>query len=148
MESREWLQKVAADKNGKVVVSAISKRAHIANSTLTDRLNNPEGLTVDQVIAICRAYSYPFTQGLLDLGFITEADLRLPAIQATLRDATDQQLVDEISRRLDAGNRAVFDRPIRPVPQELSEGATKLPPVEELAANPHQLDPEQGDHIE
>lgn len=148
MEPREWLQKVAADKNGKVVVSAISKRAHIANSTLTDRLNNPEGLTVDQVIAICRAYSYPFTQGLLDLGFITEADLRLPAIQATLRDATDQQLVDEIARRLEHGNRAAFDKPLRPVPQKLSDAETKLPPVEELAANPHQLDPEQGDHIE
>ena len=143
MDTTEWLNAVTESAS----INAIAMRAKVSQSTLS-RHARDGALTADEVIRISRAYHYPITQALIEHDLITDDDLRLPAIQASLRDATDQQLVDEISRRLDAGNRAVFDRPIRPVPQELSEGATKLPPVEELAANPHQLDPEQGDHIE
>ncbi|QOR47611.1 hypothetical protein INS90_10255 [Trueperella pecoris] len=149
MKAKEWLQKVAADENGRVVISAISKRSSLANSTLTERAK-ADSLTADQVIAICRAYRYPVSQGLIDLEFITEEDLKLPSIQATLRDATDEQLVDEIARRLEQGRREVFDRPIRPVDDRpvLSEVPDTMPPLEEMAANPHRLELEQGDHLE
>lgn len=143
MDTTKWLDKVTE----RASINSIAMKAKVSQSTLS-RHARDGSLTADEVIRISRAYHYPVTHALIEHGLITEDDLRLPAIQATLRDATDQQLVDEIARRLEHGNRAAFDKPLQPVPQKMSDTETKLPPVEELAANPHQLDSEQGDHIE
>ena len=145
MEAMNWLLKATKEHS----VNAIALKSGLVQSTLNTRAK-ADSLTADQVIAICRAYRYPVSQGLLDLEFITEEDLKLPSIQATLRDATDEQLVDEIARRLEQGKREVFDRPIRPAggPPVLSEVPDTMPPLEEMAANHHKLESEQGDHID
>ncbi|WP_341741340.1 hypothetical protein [Trueperella pyogenes] len=137
MEAMNWLTKATKEQS----VNAIALKSGLVQSTLNTRAK-ADSLTADQVIAICRAYRYPVSQGLIDLEFITEEDLKLPSIQATLRDATDEQLVDEIARRLEQGRREVFDRPV------LSEVPDTMPPLEEMAANHHKLESEQGDHLD
>lgn len=108
MESMNWLTKATKEQS----VNAIALKSGLVQSTLNTRAK-ADSLTADQVIAICRAYRYPVTQGLLDLGFITEKELQLPAIHAALHDATDRELVDEIARRLEQGHHEEFDKPIQ-----------------------------------
>ncbi|WP_406709327.1 hypothetical protein QEV61_04545 [Trueperella pyogenes] len=149
MNTAKWLKEIAGTTGGALSINAIAIKAGLPQATL-NRHVNAGALTAEEVISICRAYLYPVTQGLVDLGFITEEDLKLPSIQATLRDATDEQLVDEIARRLEQGKREAFDQPIRPVDGRpvLSEVPDTMPPIEEMAANPHGLELEQGDHLE
>lgn len=149
MNTAKWLKEIAGTTGGALSINAIAIKAELPQATL-NRHVNAGALTAEEVISICRAYRYPVTQGLVDLAFITEEDLKLPSIQATLRDATDEQLVDEIARRLEQGRREVFDRPIRPVDDRpvLSEVPDTMPPLEEMAANPHRLELEQGDHLD
>ncbi|OCA93149.1 hypothetical protein ACU21_01500 [Actinobaculum suis] len=98
-DQREWLAKVSNQEAETLSINAVATRAGIVQSTLSRRID-AGGITADQAIKICRAYSADVIQGLLDLGFITEADLKQPAARAMLKDAKDEDLIAEIGRRI------------------------------------------------
>ena len=112
MNTAKWLKNVAGTTGGTLSINAIATKSELPQATL-NRHVNAGALAAEEVISICRAYRYPVTQGLLDLGFITEKELQLPAIHAALHDATDRELVDEIARRLEQGHHEEFDKPIQ-----------------------------------
>ncbi|USR79370.1 hypothetical protein [Arcanobacterium pinnipediorum] len=89
------------------------------------------------VIAISRSYEYDVVGALLELGFITKRDLTVQKIKVALADATDKELVDEISRRLENGNREEFDKPLRPVPDLDDDRNLSEPDINLEAASPH-----------
>lgn len=112
-EQREWLAKVSNQEVENLSINAIATKSGIVQSTLSRRID-AGGITADQAIKICRAYSADVIQGLLDLGFITEADLKQPAARAMLKDAKDEDLIAEIGRRIarTPRGRGPWDEPV------------------------------------
>lgn len=100
-------------------ISGIAAKAHLNQSTLNLR-SGRDKMSADQVIAICKAYSYDVMQALIELNFISKADANRPAVTRALKLATDTELVNEIARRLADANRdnRAFDKPVLEVVDE------------------------------
>lgn len=132
-----WLAKVTRTELAEVSINQVAQRAGLTQSVLNRRAK-ADDLTSDQVIAIARAYRYDVIKGLLELGFVTESDLRQPHVIATLRDATDDQIVAEVARRIREGrDTTAFDAPVN-----LSVVSDSLPDESRFAANTDDLDGE------
>lgn len=142
MEIREWLEKTTKSKAGELSINAIANASDIPQATLNRRVKAGD-LSADMVIAISRAYEYDVVGALLELGFITKRDLTIQQIRVSLTDATDKELVDEIARRLDQGNREEFDKPLRAVPDLPDDENLSEPIVSLEAASPHEFETDQ-----
>lgn len=137
MNTNEWLAKVSGQDAEFLSINAIATRTGLPQVTLNRRAK-ADDLTSDQVIAIARAYRYDVIKGLLELGFVTESDLRQPHVIATLRDATDDQIVAEVARRIREGrDTTAFDEPVN-----LSVVSDSVPDESLLAAHTDDLDGE------
>ncbi len=109
----KWLEKVT--NASPVTVNSVAVMSGIPQNTLSRRVKSND-LTADQVISICRAYTYDVIGGLKELGFISDEDLKKPFARVLLSDATDEDIVQEVLRRMKAsGEHAVFDEPLQPV---------------------------------
>lgn len=108
MEHIEWLAKVSDNPVEKLSINEIATKAGVTQSTLNRRAKLNE-LTADLALQVAHAYRYDPIQALVDLGFITTEDMKKArhrkAVKASLADATDQQIVAEVARRV-AGNGA------------------------------------------
>ena len=85
--------------------------AGIPQPTLTRQVQN-DNLTVENVVKLARAFSVKVPDALVWHGIVEAEELSVVTIAGTLLDATDQQLLDEISRRLaevEEGKSVVFD---------------------------------------
>ncbi|WP_216395983.1 hypothetical protein, partial [Arcanobacterium phocae] len=142
MKIKEWLEKTTHSKEGELSINAIANASDIPQATLNRRVKAGD-LTADMVIAISRAYEYDVVGALLELGFITKRDLTVQKIKVALADATDKELVDEIARRLDQGNREEFDKPLRPVPDLGNDENMVEPDISLEAASPHEFETDQ-----
>lgn len=133
MDHREWIARVAGTTTWGLSVNAVAETAGLVQSTLSRRLAG-EGLSAEQVIAIARAYRADVIDALVELGFMTEEDLVRPAAAATLADASDEEIVAEVGRRILAGRASdAYDRPVimSAVPANLDD----IPDEESLAAD-------------
>ncbi|WP_427017891.1 hypothetical protein ACQCSX_04550 [Pseudarthrobacter sp. P1] len=79
---------------------AVAQAADIAPNTLNRQLSGESDLKVQTVVDICRAYRAPILPALVAAGFITTAELATEIGPGALRDATDNQLTQEVLRRL------------------------------------------------
>lgn len=106
---QEW---VKATTNGAADLK-VSSRAKIAHSTYVRQLQD-SALSVENVVKIARAFGASVPDALIAHGIVTKDELSGVALAGTLSDATDQQLLDEMARRLHAtpeGESEVFDAP-------------------------------------
>ncbi|MCI2958183.1 hypothetical protein MN032_10790 [Agromyces atrinae] len=73
-------------------------------------------MTAQNVVDIALAYGVSPLRGLVAIGLLQEADVSGGTVESALREATDEQLVDEIMRRLQSASSdeedTAFDRPV------------------------------------
>lgn len=141
MDHKEWIARVAGTTTWELSVNAVAETSGLVQSTLSRRLAG-EGLSAEQVIAIARAYRADVIDALIELGFVTEEDLVRPAAAATLADASDEEIVAEVGRRILAGSASdAYDRPVTmsAVPDSLDD----VPAEESLAADTSPEESEQ-----
>jgi transcriptional regulator with XRE-family HTH domain len=91
-------------KTGERSVRAIAEKAGLDQSTLNRQLNGTNGLRVETVVAICRAYDLDILDVFVAVGFITEEESREFASHASLSDISDLELSKEMLRRVAAGS--------------------------------------------
>lgn len=106
MDSRTWIGTITSDAQNEV-----ARRAGIPQRTLYHQLDR--GLSAENIIRIAVAYSRHPLRALIDTGHIDPAWSMAPDVESALLLATDDQLTDEILRRLTTSNApSVFDTPI------------------------------------
>lgn len=77
----------------------VSELADVSDRTLSRQLRDQE-LRPDMVIKIAQAYNESPSEALVDLGFMDEKWLTSASVRRALMKATDEQLTDELLRRL------------------------------------------------
>lgn len=132
MNFETWLNGLIGDDTR----ATASKKAAYAQSTISRQLSRGY-LRPETVIALCRAYDHSPVAGLIETGYINDYEIHGPDIEIALREATNEQLLDEIMRRSDPQARYLFGNEgdddtiglaphLTPVPEvmdEMPEGA-------------------------
>lgn len=85
-------------------VRAIAIRAGLDESTVKRQLAGTSRLTIELVVAICRAYELDFATVFVAVGWLTEEEVATFARRFALSQLTDREISKEIIRRLDAGD--------------------------------------------
>lgn len=108
-------------------VPQIASAIGVDKTTIYRQLNG-KGLTADMAIRISRQFEVEILDLLTALGIITEAERGRMKAGASLSDATDRQLLEELLRRVDQSE--AHDELIRPISDETLHGALGRSPVE------------------
>lgn len=95
----------------------IAKLANLGQSTLS-RQRRDGSVTVDTVVAIARTYQVSVIPALIALGIVTESDISSFSAQSRLEDASDEEIADEVLRRMKNGSKLMED-PISSVEDHL-----------------------------
>lgn len=120
MNPHEWLRSITDDGP-----NAIARRAAISERTLYSQLERG-ALSVPNILKVCRAYDSNPIRALIDWGHIDAAWASVPDVEAALRLASDEQLTDEVLRRLKLIPRHPdYDTPV----DELARRRASAPPV-------------------
>lgn len=85
----------------------VARRAKIPGKTLANQVN-AGSLKPENIIKIAEAYNESPVYALVDLGFISARWVNEPGIITAISRATDEQLTDELLRRL----RLISDEPV------------------------------------
>lgn len=84
-----------------------AEKSGVSKSTLSRNLD-ANTMTPETVIALCRAYDRSPVSGLIETGYINDYELHGPDVEIALREATNEQLLDEMMRRSDPQARYLF----------------------------------------
>ena len=84
-----------------------AEKSGVSKSTLSRNLD-ANTMTPETVIALCRAYDRSPVTGLIETEYINDYELHGPDVEVALREATNEQLLDEIMRRSDPQARYLF----------------------------------------
>lgn len=106
MNLNELLANITSD-SGRM----IAKKTGITERTLLHQISN-ERIPLENIIKIADVYGYSPIRALIDYGAIDEAWARVPDIQAAIRLADDEQLTDELLRRINAAPNPLWDEPV------------------------------------
>lgn len=124
MNFPEWITSITADSQ-----SDVAARVGLPLRTLQYQIRN--GPKIETVIAVADAYGHNPFVALIDLGYINDRWLNQlsESTEAALMAASDEQLTDEILRRLKLGSRS-FDTPVDDLAAHHSNGnVTSIRPV-------------------
>lgn len=102
-----WLELVQQGDS----VRSVATRAGVDNSTLSRQIKAGE-IRSDMVIRIARGLGLDVIDALVASGHVTAEEAGVTRPSSTLRLATDQQLADEILRRLESVHDRVLDDPL------------------------------------
>ncbi len=102
-----WLELVQQGDS----VRSIATRAGVDNSTLSRQIKAGE-IRSDMVIRIARGLGLDVIDALVAAGHVTAEEAGVTRPSSTLRLVTDQQLADEILRRLESVHDRVLDDPL------------------------------------
>lgn len=118
MNFPEWITSITADSQ-----SDVAARVGLPLRTLQYQIRN--GPKIETVIAVADAYGHNPFVALIDLGYINDRWLNQlsESTEAALMAASDEQLTDEILRRLKLGSRN-FDTPVDELDARRSNTAT------------------------
>ena len=83
-------------------VNRVAQRSGIAQTTLNGQ-RKAGRLTAETVAAIAVAYDRDVLDALVIAGLITHEQIKRHGVRAALEAATDQELSDEVWRRMSAG---------------------------------------------
>lgn len=89
----------------------IALNAGIPVATLARQLRE-KTVTVETAVKIARAYQVSVVPALLALGILTEFDLKSFSTSNGIMDASDEDLIAEVLRRMKAGQAAWANEPI------------------------------------
>lgn len=139
MTFQEWLSTITEDS-----IAEISRRTGIPRRTLQYQLANDKP-SIENLLEISSTYGVSPIETMLYFEIISRAWEKVPNITGALRLASDEQLTDEILRRLKGGSQA-FDTPIDEVAARRSN--TQSAPADthlRYAAKRGKPEPEEGD---
>lgn len=123
MEYTEWLETITSDSQNEV-----AEKIGIARRTLQNQLYGTPKM--ETIVKISEAYGINPHQALTGLGYINAHWLRALAtdVEATLIAATEQQLSDEVLRRMVRGLETdVLDTPVDELIEERGGTVHRLP---------------------
>lgn len=103
MTHEAWL----AELIGTDSMRTASQKTEYAQTTISRQLSRGH-LSPEMVIALCRAYDRSPVTGLIETGYINDYELQGPDVEVALREATNEQLLNEIMRRSDPEARYLF----------------------------------------
>lgn len=103
MNFETWLTELIGEDTRRTA----SSKAGMAESTLSRQLSRGH-LSPEMVIALCRAYDRSPVAGLIQTEYINDYELQGPDVEFALREATNEQLLNEIMRRSDPEARYLF----------------------------------------
>lgn len=116
MDSKKWLDRVG----GGASVNAMAKAMGVSTSTLDSQLKSSTGLKAETLVALARAYGYSPVAALVDSELITTLEAKASAnierdltVPEALAEASDEQLLREIGRRLDERGARGSVKPLR-----------------------------------
>lgn len=98
MNNSKWLEKVTNNAS----VNAAANRAGIVQRTLSRQVERGE-ISAENVIAIAIAYGTHPVRALVDTGYLDEKYARTVDPMTALRSVTEDQLADEVMRRMKRG---------------------------------------------
>lgn len=101
----------------------VSEVTGIPQATLSRQLSQ-SSITVETVRKIASAYQVSVIPALIALGVVTESDLVSFATVGALEEATDEQLAEEVLKRMKRGSK-LMTAPISMVEKRLSHSAAE-----------------------
>lgn len=140
MNIREWIASITEDGTNE-----IARKSGIAQRTFYNQLDKGT-LTAENVIRVAITYRAHPLRALIDTGFIDPAWASIPDIEAALRLATEDQLADEVLRRMKISpDSTVFDAPVDDLAARRSVEPTPDVPPLDYVADDTDTEPEEGD---
>lgn len=106
MNAHEWIVSVCGNDSNR----EIARKAKLSDATLSRQISK-DALTFDVVIAIARGYDTSVISALVANGYVTPAEASIDSLDSALQTATDEQLVEEVHRRIVRGSDA-YNGPI------------------------------------
>jgi len=103
--SEIWFRTVTGGDSERYVAS----RVGLVQATLSRQLR-ADMLAPETVVAISRIYRVSPLPGLVSIGLITEDDIRRASAATTLADVADDDLVDEVLRRVKRGDHPLLTK--------------------------------------
>ena len=101
----EWLDKVTRGDSNR----EIARRAEGVSDATLSRQRRAGELSADLIIKIAEAYNESPVVALVDLGFMSAKWITEPGVITALSRATDEELTDELLRRLNLLNKTPVD---------------------------------------
>ena len=98
MNTIEWYENTVGDTSE----NSVATKAGINQRTLNRQLKAGR-LTAETVAAVAAAYDRDVLDALVIAGLITREQIKRHGVRAALEAATDQELSDEVWRRMSAG---------------------------------------------
>ncbi|QQB45326.1 helix-turn-helix transcriptional regulator [Corynebacterium glucuronolyticum] len=98
MKHSEWIHRATDGATER----AVAKRIGISHTTVNTQLQR-EHLSAENVIKIAEAFDIHPITALIDTGYVAAKWAMLSDIPGALRDATDENLAEEILRRMKRG---------------------------------------------
>lgn len=122
--TQQWLDRIGAG----ISPRDLARVAGVSHATLYRQINADQ-LTFDVVLAIARGYGVSPVSALVANGYLTADEAGISTGVAALHGASDQELVEEVARRIGASGTAetAFDVPVGAA---LSEGGPSVEPVD------------------
>lgn len=103
-----WLKSIGATES----LREIASRAGVSHATLSRQITAGRFL-IETTLEIARAYDASPITALVANGYLTEEEAGLTGVDAVLASASDEQLVNEVGRRLGLPAASIlFDQPI------------------------------------
>lgn len=103
MNHEAWLDALLSDTSRRTAASRIGS----SPSLLSQQLKRGQ-LSAEVVIRLCKTFGHPVADGLVETGYCSPEDFEFAGIGEALAHATNQQITDEITRRLDRGEGGHF----------------------------------------
>lgn len=132
----QWYKRVTRGDSNRQVAHT----ANISDATLGRQLRAND-LSADLIIKIAEAYDESPVIALVDLGFMSARWITEPGVLTALSRATDEQLTDELLRRL----RLLEDVPVDELAHQRSNDAGSNVAPLFYAADDSDTEPEEGD---
>ena len=110
MEHMEWFDRTTSGET----LRQVSKRADVPLATLSSQTRKGT-LKADVIIKVAEAYDESPVIALVDLGFMSSRWITEPGVRTALSRASDEELTDELLRRL----KLLDTRPIDEVADDL-----------------------------
>lgn len=102
----QWIRKTTGGDSGR----KIAKKAGMPSATLNRQMAE-SALTPETIVKIARGYGESAVPGLIAFGLLVDSDIAEVSIEEALQYAEDEQLMDEVLRRMQGGSQA-YDGPI------------------------------------
>lgn len=96
MSKETWFKETVQDDT----IAEVALKAGIIKTTAWRQYNNALGFSAENVILIARAYHKSPVEALVEFGYIRADEMANGKTVARLHDASDDELLQELARRL------------------------------------------------